>query len=867
MSRKGRSKSKKNQQEEIVNEIPEVAEPEAAEESAEAAAEAVSEEQAQTAEENSEAEGAEEPAAEEERDIDAMFAALQEQQGEVADASDAEPEDAKSEGAQEAVEPEAGEEVAEEPAKEEASKEPAEAEEETAEAEGAKEPAAEEERDIDAMFAALQEQQDEGADASDAEPEGAKAEDLEEVVESEAGKEVAEEPADETVEAEGAEEVPAEPIRITSEDGELDIDAMFAALQQQQASQEAEGTEQAEAAEGELDIDAMYASMQAEGEGAEGAAVEESSGKKPKGPGPLAVLISKIKIPTLLYKHKIILLTVVPSVVILILLMMISTGMVKKSLEKELDSSLELCVSSVELTYANLYPGNYAIDNAGIAKKGDQKLSETMEMLQFLKDRSGYDISLYIDVWGKRSRLITTLCEKDGTSLKGTQIDPETEELVFAKQRAYLPNTKIGKQRYYVRYQPITDQNGAVIGAIEVAKDSKSARSGIVKTNLVMILVSLLLLAIAVALILLMSKSLVSGIDTIKGLLDAIASGNLSSGSVDYSLKNKNDELGDMYGKCVQVQSDLVEFIRNVKDTADDLDTSSEVLSEMAANTSRTVDNVCQSLDAVAQGSVTQTQETDEAKYTMAQVGEQITLIRQEIDTLAASSSRMSDAEAAEERIIEQLNESTEDMINVITKVSGQFIALDTTIQSIRKATGVIQDIADETDLLSLNASIEAARAGEAGKGFAVVAQQINKLAEQSNISAQEIEAIIVGLLSESEQMAETMKEMRHAINQQQDKLDETMDQTAAVARGVSNSLSSIETIRSKTALLDQSSKAIVDVVKDLTDISRQNQTATNETMSNAQFMTSTMMRLEASAQSFKRLSEQMNETLSRFSV
>ena len=115
--------------------------------------------------------------------------------------------------------------------------------------------------------------------------------------------------------------------------------------------------------------------------------------------------------------------------------------------------------------------------------------------------------------------------------------------------------------------------------------------------------------------------------------------------------------------------------------------------------------------------------------------------------------------------------------------------------------------------------------------------------------------------------MAETMKEMRHAINQQQDKLDETMDQTAAVARGVSNSLSSIETIRSKTALLDQSSKAIVDVVKDLTDISRQNQTATNETMSNAQFMTSTMMRLEASAQSFRRLSEQMNETLSRFSV
>ncbi|MCR5283602.1 MAG: cache domain-containing protein, partial [Lachnospiraceae bacterium] len=769
------------------------------------------------------------------------------------EASEAEPEDAKIENAGEAASSEAGEEAAQEPAPEEASEEQTQTVEETAEEETVQEPAAEEERDIDAMFAALQEQQqEETAEAEEAAND-----------ESEAG----EVSAENNTEEDAAEEASLESMRITSEDGELDIEAMFAALQQKQAAQETEETEQAEASEGELDIDAMYAAMQAEGEGAEGAANGESPGRKPKGPGPLAVLISRIKIPTLLYKHKIILLTVVPSVVILILLMMISNGMIKKSLEKEIANSLELGVSSVELTYANLYPGNYAIDNAGIAKKGDQKLSETMEMLQFLKDRSGYDISLYVDVWGKRSRLITTLCDKDGTLLRGTQLDAETEELIFAKQKVYLPNTKIGGQRYYVRYQPITDQNGTVIGAIEIAKDAKSARGGIAKANLVMILVCLLLLAIAVALILLMTKALIGGIDTIKGLLEAITNGNLSSGSVDYSLKNRKDELGDMYTKCVQLQSDLTAFVRNVKETADDLDTSAEVLSEMAANTSRTVDSVCQSLDAVAQGSVTQTQETDEAKYTMAQIGEQISLMRQEIDMLATSSSKMSDAETAEERIIEQLNESTEDMISVITKVSGQFLALDTTIQSIRKATGVIQDIADETDLLSLNASIEAARAGEAGKGFAVVAQQINKLAEQSNISAQEIEAIIVGLLSESEQMAETMKEMRHAINQQQDKLDETMDQTAAVARGVANSLSSIETIRSKTALLDQSSKAIVDVVGDLTDISRQNQSATNETMSNAQFMTSTMMRLETSAQSFRKLSEQMNETLSRFSV
>lgn len=71
--------------------------------------------------------------------------------------------------------------------------------------------------------------------------------------------------------------------------------------------------------------------------------------------------------------------------------------------------------------------------------------------------------------------------------------------------------------------------------------------------------------------------------------------------------------------------------------------------------------------------------------------------------------------------------------------------------QGIKAAVGMIQAIADETDLLSLNASIEAARAGEAGRGFAVVAEQICKLADQSGKSATEIENIIEEFLSISD--------------------------------------------------------------------------------------------------------------------
>ena len=96
--------------------------------------------------------------------------------------------------------------------------------------------------------------------------------------------------------------------------------------------------------------------------------------------------------------------------------------------------------------------------------------------------------------------------------------------------------------------------------------------------------------------------------------------------------------------------------------------------------------------------------------------------------------------------------------------------------QAIQAATDIIAGIANQTNLLSLNASIEAARAGEMGRGFAVVAEEIRGLADQSRESADKIRSIVENLISNSNQSVQIMNGVVGEIHQQNEKLGTTLN-------------------------------------------------------------------------------------------
>lgn len=172
---------------------------------------------------------------------------------------------------------------------------------------------------------------------------------------------------------------------------------------------------------------------------------------------------------------------------------------------------------------------------------------------------------------------------------------------------------------------------------------------------------------------------------------------------------------------------------------------------------------------------------------------------------------------------LEKLRVINGDVERIINDVKEQTIRTNNSVQKIQDATTFIASIAEETNLLSLNASIEAARAGESGRGFAVVAEQIKKLAEQSNTSSQEIDDTARALMQDSTKAVELIKQMQDIIMNQSESMKETRMVVGKVLDEIESSMKSISSIKASTHKLEVSRNNVVSAVDELSEIAINN--------------------------------------------
>lgn len=223
-----------------------------------------------------------------------------------------------------------------------------------------------------------------------------------------------------------------------------------------------------------------------------------------------------------------------------------------------------------------------------------------------------------------------------------------------------------------------------------------------------------------------------------------------------------------------------------------------------------------------------------------------------ELDSTSLHMKQASDEAAA---ILNELSSSNNHMTAGIHRIAQQITKTNDSVKEIESAASLISSIANQTNLLSLNASIEAARAGEAGKGFAVVASEIQLLADQSNKSADSIFKIITNLINEFKETLDTMMQVETATKEQNQKFTDTQRQFEIVKEGITQSRDKTAVIKSAIGECNQVRNTVSEIMLNLSAISEENAASATETATAMQQLNTTISELLQESQKLLKIS------------
>lgn len=353
----------------------------------------------------------------------------------------------------------------------------------------------------------------------------------------------------------------------------------------------------------------------------------------------------------------------------------------------------------------------------------------------------------------------------------------------------------------------------------------------------------------------------------ITNVIKRFSSLNFAESPTTIRISKRKDETGQMARAIGDLREKLVTIVSQIKSQSELLYNASTELDTNASHTTSTVGNVETAVNEIATGATNQASETQKATDDIVNMGNMIEHTNSQVENLTSTANLMRESSEEAAATLKELDNINQQAIASIDVIYEQTNITNISALKIKEATTLISSIAEETNLLSLNASIEAARAGEAGRGFAVVASQIQKLADQSNESANQIDQIIHALIEDSEKAVKTMDEVKTIMNLQSENVHKTGQVFEQVRDGISSSISGVGEIATKTTQLDKARGDVVDVVQNLTAIAQQNAASTEETSASVMEVSNVMQEIMENANRLKEIASILEENMNSFTL
>lgn len=562
-------------------------------------------------------------------------------------------------------------------------------------------------------------------------------------------------------------------------------------------------------------------------------------------------------------QSKILFLVLFPLICLGIVTVVIGNIRISEVVTGSIENGLQGCAISVRETLHYADEGDYYLDGDKLYK-GSFDVSEAVEIADMIKASADTDITVF---YGD-TRYMTSVVDDKGNRVVGTQAGAAIVDTVIHNgQEFFSDNVNVEGMSYYGYYIPLFDEaSGQAVGMIFAGMPQADAKAQITQIISliagIMFVMTIICAVLGVGIVRRIIKALHQGTDAV----EKVAKGNLKVEIDEQNLQRK-DEIGNICRAINMLKEDLKEMITGMKEQSKELSDDSAVLGNKTKESSDYIMQVERAVEEIAQGAGNQAQETQSATENIIVMGNMIEETANEIDLLNANAKQIKElgqTAVGTLQNLQQINQKTKASIDVIYE---QTNTTNTSAQKIKEATTLITDIAEETNLLSLNASIEAARAGEQGRGFAVVASQIQKLAEQSNESARQIEQIITLLLSDSEKAVETMEEVKEIMESQSENMHKTDEQVKQVLGQVDESIEAIGRVAEKTTKINEARVNVTDTVQNLTAVAQENAASTQESAASVNQVSDIIHEIANNAKELKDIAAKMDKSMDKFEI
>lgn len=343
-----------------------------------------------------------------------------------------------------------------------------------------------------------------------------------------------------------------------------------------------------------------------------------------------------------------------------------------------------------------------------------------------------------------------------------------------------------------------------------------------------------------------------------------LANGDLTK---ELLLIKSKDEISRLADAMNLLHKNLRNSMKKVSETSETLTSHSEELSQSADEVKMGSEQVASTVQELAAGSETQANNASDLASVMNTFVETVQEANESGLRIEGNSKAVLSMTSDGAELMKQSIQQMEKIHSIVNESVEKVAGLDKQSQEISNLVTVIKDVADQTNLLALNAAIEAARAGEHGKGFAVVADEVRKLAEQVSNSVTDITGIVDNIQKETFIVSDSLKVGYKEVELGKTQIESTGETFEGISVAVTEMVNSITTIGKNLSEISASTQEMNSSVVEIASVSEESAAGIEQTSASVQQTSSIMEEVAGSSKHLANLAEELNTLVREFKL